>query len=416
MWRWIRRWRDWVVNEILVPHRMTSQSQALYFSSEKAGLVLSAQPIPWGAEAVVVEALLRLPRTARRKADFTFRIPEHAPIPAESLRRDEATDRYRLFFRLPVPEKSVTGELFWRHHRLGAIELPLQTSDAFLTDLQVHLPTVFVQLGTRSVGAQSFVGTQCKAITAMAMLRSTAGLAPLLDLPLFVRITSDKTGTSEDYPVALVPSQLTGKEVMASVVLPRSVGKTGERTYHWLCRDRELATQRIRVLSSSAFYRSLRLCGTRFVVEPKRGKLQICPLLPPLNEIHRVGPCFFVSSSELGAAGLAHFRITLHVPGTVSPPTVLEQTVLVTDGPTVVAPGLVDASELVQASAFELRREQRLLGTLPLSPVPSAVINAEGAFKPPPEFIWSNTAEDELLDRLSKLMDVERKNPTNGKG
>ena len=37
--------------------------------------------------------------------------------------------------------------------------------------------------------------------------------------------------------------------------------------------------------------------------------------------------------------------------------------------------------------------------------LPLAILTGEGGFKPPSEFLWNNTAEDELLDRLTRLMD-----------
>ena len=46
----------------------------------------------------------------------------------------------------------------------------------------------------------------------------------------------------------------------------------------------------------------------------------------------------------------------------------------------------------------------RVLGVLPLSPVPTATFTAEGGYKPPPEFAWSPAAEDELSERLARLM------------
>ena len=61
-------------------------------------------------------------------------------------------------------------------------------------------------------------------------------------------------------------------------------------------------------------------------------------------------------------------------------------------------------TELKHASAFELRVKGRVLGVLPLSPVPTATFTAEGGYKPPPEFTWSAAAEDELSDRLARLM------------
>ena len=56
-------------------YRIRPQPQALHFSYEKAGLVVADQPIPWNAEAVVVEASLRLPSSSgRRKNDFSLRV------------------------------------------------------------------------------------------------------------------------------------------------------------------------------------------------------------------------------------------------------------------------------------------------------------------------------------------------------
>jgi hypothetical protein len=88
MWRWIRHWRDWAMSEIVTPRRLAGQPQALYFRSEKGGLTLDNLPVPWSAEAVVVEALLRLPPAARRRADFALRVPGFDPIPAEILRNN----------------------------------------------------------------------------------------------------------------------------------------------------------------------------------------------------------------------------------------------------------------------------------------------------------------------------------------
>ena len=74
-----------------------------------------------------------------------------------------------------------------------------------------------------------------------------------------------------------------------------------------------------------------------------------------------------------------------------------------------ISPVLLDVADLAHVTAFELRHKKRTLGSLPLSPVPHATLTGEGGFKPPGDFLWSNVAEEELLDRLAKLMDVDRK-------
>ena len=68
-------------------------------------------------------------------------------------------------------------------------------------------------------------------------------------------------------------------------------------------------------------------------------------------------------------------------------------------------PGTVDVADLSQVNAFELRSKGGLLTVLPLSPAPIASFTAEGGFKPSSEFPWSPAAEEELSDRLTRLLE-----------
>jgi hypothetical protein len=83
----------------------------------------------------------------------------------------------------------------------------------------------------------------------------------------------------------------------------------------------------------------------------------------------------------------------------------LEQDLLVTDGPTRFAPGSLSAADLAQVTGFELRLQDTLLGSLSLAPAPTASFTSEGGFKPASDFIWSPTAEDELNERLARLLE-----------
>src|SRR5207245_9530474 len=92
MWPWIKRWRDWVMNDLLPTYRIGTQPRALHFTFEKAGLVLHDQPIPCNAGAVLVEATMRLPRPSmRRKQDFQLVVPGQDSRPADNLRSPETT-------------------------------------------------------------------------------------------------------------------------------------------------------------------------------------------------------------------------------------------------------------------------------------------------------------------------------------
>jgi hypothetical protein len=51
----------------------------------------------------------------------------------------------------------------------------------------------------------------------------------------------------------------------------------------------------------------------------------------------------------------------------------------------------------------------RSLCLLPLSPAPAAGFTGEGGFKAPPEYTWSHAADEELNERLSRLLEEKFK-------
>ena len=170
MWHWIKHLRDWAMNDIVTPHRIVSQPQAIYFSCEKSGMVLHNQPIPWNAEAVLVEAILRL-RLPHVERPISPCHPGREPVIAESLRKDEASISIGSFSAWP------TGN-FREGRTLLASSSPGRTGTAGLDPgrlrarSQVQLQTTFVHLGRQSVAAGAFVSTQCKGVHGPAIVRS----------------------------------------------------------------------------------------------------------------------------------------------------------------------------------------------------------------------------------------------------
>jgi hypothetical protein len=403
MWPSIKPWLDWVIRDFRPLARTRPHVQSIYTRYEKAGLTLYDLPIPWNADAVVVEVLVRCPPAARRKSDFVLRLPGREPAQPE-LMRAEANDLHRLLFRLPTPAASTTGELLWKAKFQARVSVPVLTADDFLAGLTLATPTLSVRLGTQTVAALTFVAPQCKGLVASAVLRSRVPLAPVADLGLRVVFRSDRPAAEHDVPVPLTSSQLAGREALVTAMPPKHPRRSGEWAVSWRVGDRELAAGRVRGIPARRFEQSLRVSDSRFVVADKTGVARLAKQVPPPGEFARLGPCFLVASSEPGMAGVCRLEVTAVSPGDAPPTPLMVQDVLVTDGPTVFAPGLVDAAELGKITSFEVRHRGRVLGVASLSPVPSAVLTAEGGFKPPPEFAWSNVAEDELSERLTRLM------------
>jgi hypothetical protein len=403
----IKRWRDWAMDNLWPLYRIGPQPQVLHYSYEKAGLVVHDQPIPWNAEAVLVEAQLKMSTGAgRRKADFLLRLPSQDLIVAEHLRRLDSDDRYRVGFRLPPPGVTVSAEILYREHVLGQLTLPYLTREDFLHDLRLQMPTLYVRLGAESVACQTFVSSQCRGLLASAVLCSPTSLVPLLDLDLQVEFRAERGGTAIRVPTCLCSTQLAGRTALVTVAPRRYPRRQGAWSATWMLGDQALSGQRIRGISQSHFQRSLRISDTRFVVQAKEGgPVRLVRQVPPLESPARAGPCFLVSSGEPGMAGFCRLRVAAQVSGGAPSPLLLEQDVLITDGPTMVAPGTLDAADLNQVTGFEISVRNRSLGILSLCPAPTASFTSEGGFKPPHEFTWSAAAEEEMTERLNRLLE-----------
>ncbi len=401
----IRRWLDWAMTDVLTVSRPRPHGQPVHIRYEKAGLTLPGPPIPWNADAIVVEFVLRLPSATRHRADFALRVPGVAPILADLLKRDEADDRvFRLIFRLPPLAFSTGAELLWRNRLLTTIQLPVLTAERFVGMLRLGNQTVSVKLGGRSVAATTFVGSQCRGITAAAMLRSSVPLAPLQELGLSVVFRSERKRVEHVVPIALTASQLASKEILLTATPPKFPRHSGEYTITWRVGGWPLLTQRITAVTASRFALSLRISDSRFVATDPTGEVRILRQPPPPGKGVRFGPCFVIASREAGAAGLV--ELSAIAVGSIgdSGGASFKQPVLVTDGPTAFAPGMVEHADVAMSNGFELRQKSRILGMISFRPVPTAGFDSEGGFRPPPDFAWSPAAEEELADRLIKLM------------
>jgi hypothetical protein len=378
----------------------------MHQSYEKGGLVVDGQPIPWNADAVVVECLARLPGTAvRRKEDFLLRIPGREPVPLDNLRREEPENRYRLHFRLPPPPQTTNAEVVWRHHRLGETTLAVLPRTEFVKRLNLQFPTLAVRLGSQAVACQTFVTNQCKGFLASGVLHSPTSLAPLVDVNLHVDLRLECSAVGAVTPVRLSSSQLKGKQALLTVCPAKLPRRSGTYVASWMVDDQPLATQKIKAISKSQFLRSLRISDTRLILQTTKGDVRLTRQMPLLDGIARIGPCFLVSSSEIGMAAVCPMRVCAQMADGLQTPVLLEQEILVTDGPVPFVPGTLDVAEMANMTAFELRIGKRALGALPLTPAPVAVFNTEGGFKSPPDYGWSSVAEDQLQEKLARLLE-----------
>jgi hypothetical protein len=151
------------------------------------------------------------------------------------------------------------------------------------------------------------------------------------------------------------------------------------------------------------FFEPVQLIELRFDVG---GRLR--RTLPMPNEAEVVRPVVVVASGEPGMAGLAAFRLIGAGPGIESHPLTPPTRALITDHPTSLVFDELDVKSLAAMTTLELRSRGVVIGSVSLSPRPTAQLTPEGGFEPMPDYAWTQSAEDELSERLGRLIDEPR--------
>ncbi len=393
----------------------TSPSQetplGLHVRYEKAGLILDALPVPTNADAVIVEANIKIAAKVNLdKRDFVLQPSDGAaPAMAEVITRDQARTHARIFFRIPTPNRDTKATIRWREHSLGEIAIPIQTAADFLKGCSLRHASLHAQVLDSAVACRTIVQGQCKSLLASAVIVGSGSLAPLADYELTVRTSTLKLPTLVTQ-VAVTRAQLRAKETLVTVPLPKPK-RQGEHLVSWQIDNQLLHSDRLLVISKRRFLRSLRVSATRFVVKRETGGLQRFRWLPMrdgepnLDGIMEVAPCFFVSSNENAVAGVVrlHVGVTYANGESMSNVATIDGLV-VTDGATPVMPVTLSAREIQKIKHLTLETDHGVIGTLPLVPAPTAQFNSEGGFAGSQEFQWSAAADEQLNEKLDQLL------------
>lgn len=396
---WTTRWLGWARSSFLGSTRPRAVAASVGY--EAAGTTRWDAPVPWTADAAVLDVQLQAPAHARQKADFALRLP-NATFPADSL-RVAADDKVHVTFRFPVPPDTVSGDLVWKGRVIATVPVRVLTPATFLASVSLSEPTVAVRFGATTVAANAVVPDRCDGLLASAVLRCPTGLAPVAELGLRVVFHDSRSGAEFVAPVALGAAKLSRAEALVTAACPEVPQPAGPWGVTWLVGDRTLATQRLQTIPAEKFDLGVRVLEIRFAVLEPSGSTRTTKLPPVLSDTGRVGPCFVLTGSEPGAAAVCHFEVVAFASGGPDPGIRCWASSVVTDGPTVFVPALFDVAGLSRVSGFELRLNDRVLAVASLRPVPAARIDSEGGFVPPPEFTWSPAADDELADRLRRL-------------
>lgn len=380
------------------------QVQSLDIGYEKAGLTVRREPIPWNAEVVLVDALVHLADPDIRTKDvFRLCLPGHSPARPVALQA-HAPDLVSISFRLPPLPGPTWGVLCGQGRELGRVRLPYLAKEEFLAKLTLAGATLFAQLGPHLVPCQAFLQQQCRGLMAAGMLSSPTSLLPVMDLALGVEFTDHAAGRKHWLPLALAASQLTSRQTLLAATPPGWPCGSGPWSASWLAGDQPLASALIRALSPTEFRQSLYMIDGRYFSEEQSGAASFLPYPPGVNAASRLGPCFRVAAREPGAAGLCRLEIHTKRKNSTQPSDLLEQELLVTDGPARLMPPAIAAADFHQVAGFDMLFQGKLLGTLAGACGPAIRFTSEGGFESRAGLGAALISDQELADRLARLM------------
>jgi hypothetical protein len=407
VFHWFKRWSGRLKRTLSSPLRRLTGPQLcdVRFSYEKAGLRICDGPLPWNAEAVLAEARVAFPPSATwRKSDFQLRVPGYAPFMAVSIHPDDQDGVFRILFRLPPLRAKGTVSIYCQARLLGQEFMPFLSSEEFFRNLSLGATALSTSLGKHHISCQSYVDGQCQGIASGALITSPTRLLPLVDSQLTVEFRDVTTDCSQKVVVIFTPSELQAKQAFLTVVPPRWPRYFGMCGVRWILDGRPVGHAEIRGVSQTALQRSLYLIEARYVYEESQGNVVLSHFLPARDGLSRVRPCFHLASSEPGMAALCLLEIRVQFRDPKRPPLVYEREVLVTDGPSVCTLPAPEARDIQEVRAFELLSQGRMIGVLTVRPTPVAHFTDEGGFRQPEDYDWTPFSEEELVDRLQRLM------------
>jgi hypothetical protein len=409
MWAAVKRALTWLMRKLYVicPWLDGPRVQRIDVGYEKGGLTIQGEPIPWNADAVVIDVYVwfPIPRPGA-KSDFFLDVPAEPPLLPVSQQPVNAEENVRIQFRMPVPHRTARVSLFWRSSLLGQLTLPVFGREEFLRNLKMEAATLFARLGEQQVPCRTLVEGQCRGLTANALLKSPTSLLPLLDLRFMIDLNLSRTRQTFALPVTLTSGQLAARETMVSVNLPQGLRLDGEASLEWTIAGIRFAQNDVRTISEYEFRQSVYLIDSRYVYCDHYGNTGYSRYLFLQDGMCRLGPCFLIASREPGLAALHPLQVRVQYKDNDSMPTYIEQDVLITDGPSIFVPLTTTPQQFERFSAFDLYHQGEHLGQLSLCTRDVAQFTSEGGFVPPQDYPWTPVAEEELADHLRKLMEV----------
>jgi len=377
---------------------------ALTISYETGGLVVKKPFAPWCAEWISVEARVSGQAETAQASDFVLSVSEIGEIACQQFSPGEG-GVHLARFRFEPTGGEISFVVKFRDKALHSrpTVIPFLDRSAYIRQLNLLMPTVSCQFHGETVACKTYVSSQARNLVATCALVSEAGLAPLREFEPETRLLISEENLVDRWAIRLSNSQASGARALVSTVLDGVPKRAGSWDVVWAASEFELGRAEIAACHLSTFIKSLRMAAPRYFHKNASGGCSLLDSPVKLKKNEMLGPVFGIQSSLSGIAGQLPVTIEA-IPKTGDPISLQVNTLMITDGFNLLAPGMLDASEVGKILGFRLMYRKQVLQACPADSRPAVRISSEGGFDSPVSMGWTRESENQLrllMDTLS---------------
>ncbi|MEZ6139354.1 MAG: hypothetical protein R3B84_02175 [Zavarzinella sp.] len=365
---------------------MLSKQRLLHLRVQQDGLLYENVPILWCADTIWIEGTLKLPVGARNKAEYRLHLADGKQVQATHLKQIDNSERFRLIFRLPPPANTTSAVVRWRQHEVGTIELPVVSKEEYSQHLQ--LDGAFSQIwenGTTNMGG-TFISGQNHGWIIHTTIQHRVGLYGLSELPIVLEL-SHEADVPHHWDLVLPKHLLRGKSAQVPIFLPRLPKKAINYHATWSVAGDVRHSQRLQLLTAKQFVANLRLISQVMV------------------GTHSQYPVFLLGSTSPRGTGKFGYELIFQASKEMPPVPQTGQCTM-ENGLLVIRGTELTVDQFRGDHRYWLLIEGRQITELTPTSAPVVKFDAEGGFSTifDADFTWNDAADEELYDRLSKIM------------
>lgn len=382
-----------------------NNKQSITIGYEIQGLRIDRALIPWNADSLLVEMLIRFPpKSPCAPKDFLITMGDDDPLIGNEIQitSEGEFNSGKVLFRADPPVKNVTAKVYIKNKLRHEMAIPFLSREKFLKGLSFNQASLSCLYDQGAVACKSYYPAGIRNMSIGGIIKSVHGFEPLLGTTLALALTMGKNKKILPW----TPNIPQAGEAMIPLTIPLGTfpRKMGVLESSLLVDGEEIGGGKFQGLSTPEFLRTIEILRAGFVVWNENNMPHLWDNLDSLKAGHRFGPTFWLHSDLQDCVGLADGKINGYLHGSVQPMTLWEGKIPITHVPRLFSPLSMASTHFQELKLFELVIARHPVSRISLASKPKAIFTNEGTIASPVSMdSESPISNKDLLKKLNSL-------------